>query len=192
MSGTEKTPEVVVFDDSFLKDVNREISNSFNRLSISDFKKYWAERFFGNPTEDKSEYLHEWEYQVALSRTAPVFITGDDGKDKWIFPPIMGTLKSRFTANENSMATLRSQVEVIRKRITRQGMQAEEVLYSHFSPNAQDSTFSDINMFMLRRECGYLTSEEEQNFQRIMGQVNIVSDNTDDSQDSTEDEEFDY
>lgn len=193
MNSTEKTPGIGNFDDSFLNDVNKNIADSFNRLSITDFKKFWAERLFSNPTEDKSDLLKEWEYQVALGRNVPVFITDVNGEDTWLFPPLIGSIKSRFTATEHSMSTLNAQVEILRKRILRQGIAAEESLYSSFTLDAEDKTFNDVNLFMLRRECGYLTEEEERLFQKVVGKINPLNETTEiNNTNDGEEEEYEY
>lgn len=191
MNSTEKTPDIGSFDDSFLLDVNKNIVDSFNRLSIVDFKKFWAERLFGNPEEDKTEHLKEWEYQVALGRNVPVFITDTNGKDTWLFPPLVGSIKSRFTATERSMSTLHAQVEILRKRILRQGIAAEESMYNSFTMDAEDKTFNDVNIFMLRRECGFLTAEEEAIFQEKVGKKQLPE-NSSLPEEDEEEEGYDY
>lgn len=192
MKETENTPKVNDFDDSFLVTVNENINNSFSRLTIADFKKYWAERLFANPEEDKTDYLREWEYNVALGRNVPVFITDENGEDTWLFPPLMGSIKSRWTANQSSMNTLRSQAETLKRRITRIGLAAEDAIYSYFSPDAEDKTFADINIFMLRRECGYITKEDEANFQALISKVAPAKSSVVESPKEESEEDYDY
>lgn len=163
MSKTEQTPSIGDYDMSFLDNIMSYSANSINRLSMVGFKALWADRFFGNPEEDKKQVLDDWEFNVALGRKVPVYLTDAEGNPRWIFPPIIAELSSTFTANPRSLDFLAREVKLIRDRFVRKGKEAEEMVLGSLAPIVSENTKNvlAVHMFMIRRECGYLSAEEE-------------------------------
>lgn len=192
MSETEQTPRLPDFDTDFLNKVFEYSSNSMNRLSMAGFKALWADRFFGNPDEDKTKVLLDWEFQVALSRNAPVYLTDDAGNPLWIFPPIVGELKSTFTANPYSLVNLNLEIKAIRDRFRAQGIQAQEKMYAGIQAQESNREMINLHLFMIRRECGYLTLEEAADADRLLGVKTTTSPGTLTVDNTDAEDEYDY
>lgn len=192
LGGTEKTPALEEGDTQFLNEIFTYSSDAVTRLSMAGFKALWAERFFANPEEDKTAVLTDWEFNVALSRTVPVYLTDENKQPRWIFPPIVGELSPGQTANTRSLDFLNKEIKMIRDRFVVQGIEAEKKVLAAVQPKASNRAMLDLHMFMIRRECGYLTAEEEAMVNQVLTGVKApVLGSAEDSTDSNE-EEYDY
>lgn len=191
MNSTEQTPRLEEGDTEFLNKIFSYSVGAITRLSMEGFKALWAERFFGNPEEDKSAVFHDWEFSVALGRNVPVYLTDEQGNPLWIFPPIVGELSPGFTATRNSLDFMNKEIKLIRERFVHQGMKAETKMLESIKPKASNKEMLSLHMFMIRRECGYLTEEEEGIVQEVLSGVKS-SPVPGQPTESSADEEYDY
>lgn len=152
---TEETPGLPPMDVGFLDDVLNYSVDMLSKITMAEFKKHWAGKFFSTDPAVQQQVMVEWETKIAMGRNKPVLIYNDKNEPQWIFPPLLGEMSPRVTATEVSLFSLSMGISAARNRLKTQGEALSDKIFSSQALDTQNREYWQYKLYEIRVECGY-------------------------------------
>lgn len=152
---TDATPQLPEEQDKdFLDKIVHYTAEMLTRFPMTEFKRAWADRFFGTNKEIQEQAKLDWEATVALGRNKPVFLFDENGEIKWVFPPLLGEFEPRFSGDEDSLFSFAMQLKTISSRLSVQAENLSDTIYPRKLLPVQQREFWQLKLHEIRVYCG--------------------------------------
>lgn len=108
--------------------------------------------------EDVNAVRLQWTTEVARSSRLPVFVVDDNDKDKILYrvPPLIGTVHTGLTGQEDSMNQLDSMEQSFKDRMSKLGSAMRERKFTMFDPYSSTNIIFQLDWIRILFDFGYL------------------------------------